>query len=281
LKIKFRYDLLTIDLLLGILLLLVFFLPSNILRIVLGLPFVLFFPGYIVMAALYPRQGSISGIERVALSFGLSLAVIPLIGLALNYSPWGITLNSILFTETAFILVLSGVTWFRRRALTETERFSIDFTIDIASIWGPGAINKVLTIALVIAILGTIGTLVYVIAKPKTGEKFTEFYILGTEGKAENYPRELTPGEEAKVLIGIVNHEHQVTTYHVDIKIGDVVVSQTDSITLAHDEKWEGEVGFSTGSTGTQKVEFFLYKNGETVPYLDPLRLWIEVKELP
>jgi len=31
----------------------------------------------------------IDGIERVALSFGLSIAIVPLIGLVLNFTPWG------------------------------------------------------------------------------------------------------------------------------------------------------------------------------------------------
>ncbi|MFP3976163.1 MAG: DUF1616 domain-containing protein, partial [Dehalococcoidia bacterium] len=58
-------------------------------RIVLGILFVLFFPGYMLIAALFPRKESLDGIERVALSFGLSIAVVPLIGLVLNYTPWG------------------------------------------------------------------------------------------------------------------------------------------------------------------------------------------------
>jgi len=57
---------------------------SGALRIALGLVFVLFSPGYTLIAALFPRKSDIGGIERVALSFGLSIAVVPLIGLALR-----------------------------------------------------------------------------------------------------------------------------------------------------------------------------------------------------
>ncbi len=60
--------------------------PSNILRIILGLPFLLFFPGYTLVAALFTRKEGMGSIERVALSFGLSIAVVPLIGLILNYT---------------------------------------------------------------------------------------------------------------------------------------------------------------------------------------------------
>jgi len=55
-------------------------------RIILGLHLVLFLPGYALIAALFPRKGDLDGIERIALSFGLSIAVVPLLGLALNYT---------------------------------------------------------------------------------------------------------------------------------------------------------------------------------------------------
>ncbi len=57
------------------------------LRIPIGLLMVLFVPGYVLIAALFPRKGDLDGIERIALSFGLSIAVVPLIGLGLNYTP--------------------------------------------------------------------------------------------------------------------------------------------------------------------------------------------------
>jgi len=38
-------------------------------------------------AALFPGKDDLDGIERIALSFGLSIAVVPLMGLALNYTP--------------------------------------------------------------------------------------------------------------------------------------------------------------------------------------------------
>ena len=57
---------------------------------------------------------------------------------------------------------------------------------------------QLLRLAVIIAILGAPGVLGYVIATPTAGEKSTEFYIVGTEGKAADYPRELVVGEEVK-----------------------------------------------------------------------------------
>ncbi len=61
-------------------------------RYVIGSIYVLFIPGYLLVEALYPYERSLSPLERLALSIGLSLAVVPLIGLILNYTPWGIRL---------------------------------------------------------------------------------------------------------------------------------------------------------------------------------------------
>jgi uncharacterized membrane protein len=52
---------------------------------------------------------------------------------------------------------------------------------------------------------------------PKTGETFTEFYLLGPTGTAEGYPRNLTTNENATVIIGVVNHEHQLINYTIEI----------------------------------------------------------------
>jgi hypothetical protein len=122
------------------------------LRIVLGLPFVLFLPGYAFIAALLPeegespgagddkdgalvedeggyldRRGGIDGIECVALSFGLSIAVVPLIGLVLNFTPWGIRLMPILLSVSGFTLVMVAVAAARRWELPEEERFAVPY----------------------------------------------------------------------------------------------------------------------------------------------------------
>ena len=79
--------------------------------------------------------------------------------------------------------------------------------------------DKVLSVVLIVVIVGAIGTLGYVLATPNVGEKFTEFYILGLEGRAGHYPEELKVGEEGRVILGIVNHEQERASYKVEVWI--------------------------------------------------------------
>ncbi|MCW4018901.1 MAG: DUF1616 domain-containing protein [Candidatus Bathyarchaeota archaeon] len=76
-------------------------------RYVFGGLFVLFLPGAMLITALDPRGGELDGLEKLALSIGLSLAIVPLVGLVLNYTPWGITLTPIMVSLAVFTEALA------------------------------------------------------------------------------------------------------------------------------------------------------------------------------
>ncbi|GBC72899.1 hypothetical protein HRbin04_00294 [archaeon HR04] len=86
--------------------------PWSIVRIVVGGAFVLFIPGYALVQLLFPSR-EMDVIERVALSIGLSLAVVPLTGFLLNYSPWGIRLDPIVASVSALSIILAFASVYR------------------------------------------------------------------------------------------------------------------------------------------------------------------------
>ncbi len=69
--------------------------PLVYVRYVVGSIFVLFVPGFSLIQCLYPLREELSDLERLALSIGLSLALVPLVGLILNYTPFGIRLEPV------------------------------------------------------------------------------------------------------------------------------------------------------------------------------------------
>ncbi|MBA7506258.1 hypothetical protein ES706_04939 [subsurface metagenome] len=278
-RIRIGNGLLPLNLLVWLLIVAIIFLPSNVLRIILGLPFILFFPGYALMAALFPKKEGIGSIERLTLSLAMSFVTVSLIGLIFNYTPWGIRLEPMLYSIASFIFVTSVIAWFRRRRLLWEERFGIEFHLVLPS-WRMGIGDKALSIILVLAILGALGVAGYVIATPKAEDKFTDFYILGLQEQAADYPKELRVGEEGRVIVGIANHEYETVSYRIEVRINGTRNNEVKPIVLEHNEKWEEIVSFSLSEPGEdQKVEFFLYKNGEVEPCLKPLHLWVDVTQ--
>lgn len=254
-------------------------LNKTFIRSLLGPLFVLFIPGYSLIAALFPKKNDLSGIERLALSFGLSIAITPLIGLVLNYTPYGIRLNPILISLSILTLFLCAVALFRRIRIPDENSFSVDFTGFYRSFKGSlggSQKDKILSVILILSILVAISSTVYIIVKPKEGEKFTEFYILGPDGKASNYPGNLTPGEEGKVIIGIVNHESIPTTYQLVITINGTVVDEM-TVKLNDEEKKEIPYTFTAGDPGVKKMDFLLFMMPDNNNVYRSLHLWINI----
>jgi hypothetical protein len=96
--------------------------PLVYLRYVLGAMFIVWLPGYAFIRALFPQtlpfsrglahslgttEKNLDIIERVALSVGMSIALVPIVGLLLNYTPWGIRLTPIVLSLTAFTIIFA------------------------------------------------------------------------------------------------------------------------------------------------------------------------------
>lgn len=78
--------------------------PLVYVRYILGSIFVLFFPGFTIVKVIFPTKKT-NPLERVAQSVGLSLSFVPVIGLLLNFTEYGITTTSV----TVSLLILTVI----------------------------------------------------------------------------------------------------------------------------------------------------------------------------
>ena len=270
-----------INILTLMLILIIAFLPINVLRIILGLPLVLFFPGYTLLAALFSRKGSMESTERFVLSFGVSIAVVLLIGLALNYTSWGIKLYPLLISMFIFIFIMSAIAWYRGRRFLVESNFAPATSAKQSSIqnfWSNQTLrNKIFIVVLTLLILGTLGTVGYVISIPKSQDKYSEFYVLDAQGNAENYPSTVSLGQNIEVNLGIVNHENQPTVYKIETNINGVNAGDIGPINLNPEEKWGQLVTVLPTQAGSnQKVEFLLFEGADITPS-QTLFIWVNV----
>ncbi|KAB1187547.1 MULTISPECIES: DUF1616 domain-containing protein [Haloferax] len=296
------------------------------LRVVVGLPFVLFVPGYALIAALFPERGpaphegddtdetlgsldddaGIDGIERVALSFGTSIAVVPLLGLVLNFTPWGIRLVPILVAVSGFTLVGVAAAASRRNALPEDERFIVPYDDWLAAgkseLFEPATrTDAMLNVVLAVSVVLAMGSVGYAVAVPKDGESFSELYLLteNDDGElvADGYPEELVRGEPASLVVGVGNQEHQQVNYttvvllqRVEVQNNSTTVLEQDRLrtfspTLAHNETWHQQHQIRPTMTGERlRLTYLLYKGA---PPASPsaenayreVHLWVTVRD--
>lgn len=88
--------------------------PLVVIRYFFGALLVLWLPGYAFIKALFPltlpikaSEKTLDNIERAALSAGMSLALVPIIGLLLNYTPWGIRLTPVTLSLAVLTLAFA------------------------------------------------------------------------------------------------------------------------------------------------------------------------------
>ena len=269
---------------------------GNLLAILL----VLFVPGYVLVAALFPgglvpEKPEIDWIERIALSFGLSIAVVPLLGLLLNFTPFGIRFAPIVATIALFTVGVGYAAYWRRMKLPPDRRLSLTVDLGIPDWQEYTILDKGLTVALAASVVVAGGTLAYVVLTPRPGETFTEFYILGPGGNASGYPTNLTVNETGSVIVGIANHEGTTVNYTVRVDlVGVRIVYNATSgfnetvevnrttwttipITVLNGANWTQPYGFAIPAVGLWKVQFLLFKDGDFSAAYRELHLYVTV----
>lgn len=140
---------------------------------------------------------------------------------------------------------------------------------------GRWALTGVLTIVLLVAFSGV----VYLASTPyQQMDPHTEFYVLGPDGEADEYPRNLSVDEEGQFIVGATNNEHERTTYTVVVETDDARFA-TETFALEDGETWEEPVTIEFESTGTHRVDLYLYRSDSAGrPDAAYRELWLDVE---
>ena len=102
---------------------------------------------------------------------------------------------------------------------------------------------------------------------------------MNDEGKASDYPSTIILGQSAQVILGIINHENETTTYNIEITLGGKNIQEIGPFNLDAEEKQEQQVTITLTQTGDkQDLEFLLYKGDGTDIY-ESVHLWISIPQ--
>ena len=136
-------------------------------------------------------------------------------------------------------------------------------------------ITKTLIIAMVLSII-IAGSMFAYAKATREKETFTTLYILGPDGKAENYPENFSTSNPINIIAGIENFEHATENYTLEIILDGNTVN-TVEISLDYEDKWEKDLSIAPTQSkqGRQKLELELYKGEvEGQPYRS-VHLWV------
>jgi uncharacterized membrane protein len=249
-------------------------------------------PGYGFISAVFPGKFEMGGLERAIFSAGFSIVIVPIMGYILNFTAWGVRLEPMTVSITAFTTVCCCIANWRRHGLPENKRFSVDFGAIrreaeswVLSETQKGKTQMALSAAVVVCLVICIMAAAYMFALPWDGGSYTEFYINGPGGKAVDYPSQFTLGEQKPVIVGIVNEENRDVSYLINVSLVDRSNRSTiysEQIKLADNQTWEKLVYLKPDRAGTNMtVDFALYADGEQATPYRECALFVNVSAVP
>jgi uncharacterized membrane protein len=276
-------------------------------RFVLGMAFLFFLPGYAVLAALYPErprrsaedpsvvpqlvephEGLVFG-ERLALSVGTGLALVPVLAVGLGALGLGLTPRTILGSLTVIVVGCAAIGAVRRARLAPDSRY-VPFGRRAAR--GDGGTrdrgrsrgSRILAAGLVVAVALAGGAFAYGIAAEPPSTSYTSASLLtagdGASPVAGAYPANVSAGESVELTLRVDNHRSatvNVTAVGVLERVadgGDLILDSERMVTrnerLSPNERWNAthEVTPTFGGEDL-RLAYYLY-HGEPPDAVGP-----------
>ena len=280
------YDLLLV-VTLGIIAPLLLWLPIPLIRIPIGLVIALLLPGYVLLAALYPRRQDLDIIDRFALSIGASVALLPLMALLLDRLPWGIRPLPIALTLAIWLVSIATVAaWRRARLVPHMEAGLPPSPAVLNRRWKQLGRRRWPIIGVGIALIVCLTGVGMLIGDVYRAPEPTAFYAVGSAGLMQDYPRQTVVGQSVEVTIGVGQSTTDDANYRVEIWVVDPssserqeLLERTASFEVAAGQRVERSLTWRMPHSGDdRRVDIILLRGNDTTPYRS-LILWLNVRE--
>ena len=215
---------------------------AGVVGLLVGLPLMLFIPGYALTTAVLPEAAQ-SQPNKILYSLGISFTVTILAGLLLNLTPagfqpwsWAITLGGV-----ALVAALAGLArrWReRRQPILSSPLPALSFS------------DVIVLVAAVAVIVGA-----FMVTRTATLQQqypgFTQLWLLRAGSTAQK-----------SVLVGVRNLEHSSVDYNVEMVVGNTLVAQWPALALQEGEEWQQVVSLGSQQLPSgSEVEVRLYRH--------------------
>ena len=206
----------------------------------IGFALVFLLPGYAVVAAFHPtrcfgtadapdgpRHAGPTALERLVVAIGLSVMIVPLVGVVWNFTPQGIAAPQVLGSLLGIVLLGVSVAAYRRVRRPPADRFRLPLerlSVLRSALGGEATRETTASLAVALLVLVSVVAVSTAIAAPQNGESYTELSLLTEDPDsgaltADGYPTTLAPGEPREFHVGIGNHEAEPITYTVVVEL--------------------------------------------------------------
>jgi uncharacterized membrane protein len=244
-------------------------------RMIALLYLVFFLPGYTLLSLLLTRQDNETKLWKITLILPVSIAVVSLITLLLNYfSLYQKNNLPILVIFTVDLFLSFTVAMRGGFAFSEVKRWFLKIK--------PIRLNR-WQILLLLSIVFLIATSLYAIFSPRHFLPLTEFYILTSKRELPSIVTQQDL-ENSGFIIGIDNHEGRDILYRVK------AIARTD---IEQKEIWSGSylvnanqtreirLSFEESPANTKEIKISLYVDDKSEPYRSLNLLINRVEEVP
>lgn len=243
-------------------------------RVLVAAPLLGFFPGYALVAVLFPARGVADAdpvptrwvrgptwIERLSLSIGTSLVVLVLTAIVLSALavPFGVVQLTTAVVAVTVAGSLLGLV--RRHRLPADDRLVVPVSTVVADLRAGTVdarpLDAALNVALAVAVVVAASSLAFGLAAPDRGEAYTEVALLTEDDDrlvASNYTAAVERGDAANVTLTVENNEGEPTDYTAVVVLERLDASGGDAVVLEREELDRVSLSAADGETARQQL---------------------------